>query len=613
MCGIVGIHGKYHDAWIETMNRRQIHRGPDDNGVYSDHDVSLSLAMRRLSILDLAGGAQPMRSTDGRHVIVYNGEIYNSVELRRELESAGECFSSDHSDTEVLFRLLIREGERCLPRLNGMFAFAFYDSAERKLLCGRDRFGIKPFYYTAENGQFAFASELKALLELPFVRRDIDRQALFDYLSLHFVPGSQTILQSVRRLPAGHWLKYSLGSKSIDIQRWWQFDYAPDSSVAAADWPELIREELRGAVQRWCQSDVPVAVSLSGGLDSSAITAIAAQSGMDITAYSLGFEGEGEAAWNELPLARELASSNGVRHHELVLRPEATLDALPQMVEALDEPYGGGLPSWFVFREIGGNAKVALTGTGGDEMFGNYGKWRPLEGSTFKRLLGGRVRTVSADRFRREFFERFYYFSDTAKRSVLADAGAGCRDTSDMLFERLGENSQSPLRDRVAKLDIETQLPEEFLQMTDRFSMAHSVEARTPFLDNGLADLVRRIPAEIRTNRHDLKYLLRRAVAPLLPASLLRAPKRGFVIPFGLWLRGALRPVVEQLLSPDHLRQQGYFKSDFHDRYVRPHLDGHADHTPRIWAAMMFQLWHQRFIDGVPLGTPARPARISTR
>lgn len=613
MCGIVGIHGLQEPAWIEAMNRCLVHRGPDDHGVYVDQSAGLALAMRRLAILDLAGGAQPMRSADGRYVIVYNGEIYNARELRRDLESAGERFATDHSDTEVLLRLLIREGEACLDRINGMFAFAFYDSLERKLLCARDRVGIKPFYYTVDGGRFAFASELKALLALPFVRRDIDRQALFDYLSLLYVPGEQSILASVRRLPPGHWLKYSLADRTLEVKRWWRLRYTPDRTIGAAEWPALIREELRQAVLRWSQADVPIAVSLSGGLDSSAIAAIAAQAGLDITAYSLGFEGPGEEAWNELPLARDLARKWGIRHREFVLRPEATLEALPQMVEALDEPYGGGLPSWFVFRAMGGNVKVALTGTGGDEMFGNYGKWRPLEGGPLTRWLRRRPDAIDRDRFSQDFFARSYYFPDAAKRAVLADGGETCRDTADLLYERFSAEPGIALRDGVASLDIGTQLPEEFLLMTDRFSMAHSVEARTPFLDNGMIDLVRRIPADIRTRRNDLKYLLREAVAPLLPPSLLNAPKRGFVIPFGLWLRGPLKSTVEHLLAPDRLRQQGFFTAGFYDHYVKPHLDGRADHTQRIWAAMMFQLWHQRFIEEASAGAAERGGEMLER
>jgi asparagine synthase (glutamine-hydrolysing) len=610
MCGIVGIHGLQETGWIAAMNAALVHRGPDGAGVFRDESVGLSLAMRRLAIIDLSGGAQPMRSEDGRYVLVYNGEIYNARELRENLEAAGERFTTDHSDTEVLLHLLIREGEACLERLNGMFAFAFYDSARHTLLCARDRMGIKPFYFAREGKRFAFASELKALLKLPFVSREIDRQALFDYMSLLYVPGEQSILKSVRRLPAGHWLKYSLDDGAVEIKPWWRLRYEPDASITAAEWPERIRGELHDAVKRWCISDVPIAISLSGGVDSAAIAAIAAKSGMSISAYSLGFEGPGEETWNELPLAREVVRKWRLPHHEIVLRPEAVLDALPAMVTALDEPYAGGLPSWFVFAGMGRDVKVGLTGTGGDEMFGNYGKWRPLEGGPLRRRLVGAAARVGGDRFRRAFFERFYYFGDREKRAILADAGAGCRDTADMLYERFVAMRAANVRDAAASLDISTQLPEEFLLMTDRFSMAHSVEARTPFLDNGIVELVRRVPAGLRTRRGDLKYLLREAVAPLLPPALLDAPKKGFVIPFGQWLRGPLRGVVERFLAPEQLRRQGLFAPVFYESYVRPHLQSRADHTLKVWGAMMFQFWHRCFIDGEDLGVSARKADV---
>jgi asparagine synthase (glutamine-hydrolysing) len=610
MCGIVGIHGPQQPHWIEAMNAATVHRGPDDDGLFRDVAAGLSLAIRRLAIIDIGGGVQPMRSPDGRYAIVYNGEIYNARELRQELEATGERFTTDHSDTEVLFRLLMREREACLGRLNGMFAFAFYDAKERTILCARDRTGIKPLYYVQAGSRFAFASELKALLRLPFVERDVDRQSLFDYLSLFYVPGERSILKSVRRLPAGHWLKYSLTDGGVQIAPWWRLDYEPDTATPAGEWPTRIRDELERAVRRWSLSDVPVAVSLSGGLDSSAVAAIAAHAGVEVSAYSLGFQGPGEEAWDELPLAREVARKWSLAHHEIVLRPEAVLDALPAMVTSLDEPYAGGLPSWFVFQSIGRDFKVALTGTGGDEMFGNYGKWRPMEGRSLLGWLSVARMPVERQRFRRDFFDAYYYFLDAEKRAVLADGGAGCRDTADAFYDRLAATGAANVRDAVACLDIGTQLPDEFLLMTDRFSMAHSVEARTPFLDNGFVDLVRRIPARLRTRRNDLKYLLREAVAPLLPSALLSAPKRGFVIPFGLWLRGPLRPLVEDVLAPSALRRQNLFSPEFHRRYVQPHLDGAADHTLKIWAAIMFQLWYGRFIEDAAYA-PAAPDSVA--
>lgn len=595
MCGIVGLIGSGADQPAEVarlvreMNGLQRHRGPDDRGDFLDPSVPLALAMRRLAILDVAGGRQPMASADGRHVLVYNGEIFNSPALRRELEAAGERFATDHSDTEVLLRLLIREGTAALPKLNGMFAFALYDRAAGTVLLARDRLGIKPLYYTQKGGRFAFASELKSLLALPFVGREIDRQSLYHYLSLLYVPGARSILGEVERLPPGHCLTLSLADRRVDVERWWQLRYEPVRGVSRGEWVERIRTTLDDALARWCLSDVPLAASLSGGLDSSGLVGLGQRRGLDIRTVSVGFDAPGEESWNELPLAAKVAEMWQTEHTAVTVAPEDLLDALPAMVWHLDEPYGGGLPSWMVYREMGRIVKVGLTGVGGDEMFGNYGKWRELEGSRWQRLTGQRP---GRERFRRDYFDRWHYFPDAEKRAVLADGGAGLEDTCEALWRRYGGAGAEKVRDRTARTEIETQLAEEFLLMTDRFSMAHSLEARTPFLDNAFVDLVRTIPANVRTRPRDLKGLLRDALAPVLPPELVDAPKRGFVIPLTLWLRGPLRQLTARLLAPERLARQGIFTPDLMARHVQPHLDGSHDLTSRVWGLLMFQLWH---------------------
>jgi asparagine synthase (glutamine-hydrolysing) len=599
MCGIVGIAGPQETGWIERMNAIQIHRGPDDDGVFRDPHAGVSLAMRRLAILDIAGGQQPMTSVNGRHVLVFNGEIYNAPELRTELEAKGERFETDHSDTELLLRLLIREGRRALPRLNGMFAFAFYDLAAGEILCARDRFGIKPFYYTAQAGRFAFASELKSLTTLPWVGREIDRQSLFHFMSLMYVPGEDTIFRGVHRLAPGGLLTWRLSDRTLSVERWWKRTPTANDSIPAGEWPTRIRNVFEDAVKRWSLSDVPIACSLSGGLDSSAIVGALARQGIPVKTFSVGFTGKGEEDWNELPLARAVAQKWSTEHTELVLDPAALLEDLPRMVWHLDEPYGGGLPSWLVFKAMAGAVKVGLSGTGGDELFGNYGKWSHLEDRPrwpwSRQALDAFA--PDADRFRHDFFERYYYFPDAEKRAIMESGGETCFDTSSFLFGRFNDDhGGGSARDRVAATDMATQLPEEFLMMTDRFSMAHSLEVRTPFLDNELTDLVLSVPARLRTDPKDLKGLLRRAIAPLLPAQLRRAPKKGFVIPLTRWLRGPLRPMCEDLLAPARLRAQGLFSADFRDRYLRPHLDGTADYTNRVWAMLMFQLWHDTFV-----------------
>jgi asparagine synthase (glutamine-hydrolysing) len=601
MCGIVGVHDPRSATLADTANALIAHRGPDDAGAFHAREVGLSLAMRRLAIIDIAGGAQPMSTPDGRYTIVYNGEVYNAAALRTRLEAEGERFATDHSDTEVLLRLYARRGEQCLDELNGMFAFGIYDRERRTLFCARDHAGIKPFYYFAGGGRFAFASELKALLALPFVPVELERASLFHYMSLMYVPGERTIVRGVSRLPAGHSLTYRLDDGGVSVRRWYQPVFAPDRGPSRQEWRARIRAQLDAAVQRWTISDVPVACSLSGGLDSSSIVGLLASRGQAPQTFSVGFTAPGEEAWNELPLAREVARKWGTQHHEIELRPEALLDDLLRMVWHLDEPYGGGLPSWSVFGEMSRSVKVGLTGTGGDELFGNYGKWRELErpfGWPLRRGAGGE------GAFRTAFFERYYYLSDADKKKFLAVPPA---ETAAMLYGIFQRDDTASVRDRVAALDLATQLPEEFLMMTDRFSMAFSLEARTPFLDRELMELCFSIPAELRTSRGDLKGLLREAVADLLPPQVLRAGKRGFVIPLKLWLRGTLRPVVERMLAPQRLARQELFRPGFYDSYVRSHLAGAADHTNVVWAALMFQLWHHVFVESGARAAPDYP------
>lgn len=597
MCGIVGLLGRQSDEWIDGLCGAMIHRGPDDAGVFHDRAANVTLAMHRLAIIDIADGHQPMSTADGRFTIVFNGEIFNAPALRRELEAGGVQFATDHSDTEVLLEILAREGMRALSRLNGMFAFALWDNLHQELLCARDRFGIKPLYHVTQDGQFAFASELKSLLTLPWVERTVDRRSLFHYMSLMYVPGTDTAISGVSRLPAGSWIKVKVADGSFEQGKWWTPRIGDGHTMPRSEACRRIRLGLEEAVAGWSASDVPIGCSLSGGLDSSAIVGLLASKGHKLHTYSVGFSGQGEALWNELPLARLVAERWGTQHEEIVLDPTQLLDDLMEMVWHLDEPYGGGLPSWAVFKQMSGSVKVGITGTGGDELFGNYGKWRGLERGWLRRKFTDP--SVTLERFRKHFFDRHYYLSDCLKHESVFQDFPKEYDTASWMYRDVFQQANGlSLRDRCAAVDLETQLPEEFLMMTDRFSMAHSIEARTPFLDHHLAALVLGLPAELRTSRSDLKGLLRSSIADLLPSALVNAPKRGFVIPLTIWLRGTLRPLVEMLLAPGRLSAQGLFKSEFHGRYVRPHIDGQADFTNIVWAALMFQLWHLVFIEG---------------
>jgi asparagine synthase (glutamine-hydrolysing) len=562
MCGIAGIVGRWDEALLERLGASLHHRGPDGGGVAADGDVAL--VARRLAILDLETGEQPMTSPSGRSTIVFNGEIYNAPGLRASLEREGRVFATDHSDTEVVLALWEERGAEGLRALNGMFAFALLDREAGALVLVRDRFGIKPLYYS--DAPFAFASELRTLLHVPGIGRDLDRESLFHYLSLRFVPGERSILTGVKRLPPGHLLRYDLESRVPSVQRWWKLEFGRNGD------PSELRGRLRDAVVRWTLSDVPVAVSLSGGLDSSAVTALLAESGAYVHSYSLGFAGEDD----ELPLARALAERWGTDHHEAVVDADELLDDLLQMVWALDEPYGGGLPSWYVYRFMADDVKVGLTGTGGDELFGNYRRFVPFERA--------RLRALHRDDVRRYHFEPSYYFTDEEKRALGVDG----LDTSALLQRVYDESGSSQPRDAVLYLDVATQLPDEFLHMTDRFSMAWSLETRTPFLDHELAEYVASLPPELRTDADDPKRLLREAVADLLTPAHLEAPKRGFVFPLERWLRGELRPLAERLVSREHLRAQGIFRED---------ADFLSLDAERLWPVLMFQLWHLLYVE----------------
>lgn len=543
------------------MNGAIIHRGPDDQGVYQSPDLSVSLAMRRLSILDLAGGHQPMSDGSGQIWIVFNGEIFNAPELRSRLEQQGHRFRTKNSDTEVLLHLYKEKGPSCLSELNGMFAFVIHDRRKNLVFGARDRMGIKPLYYWHSGGRFACASELKALLQLPFISRDINLQSLFHYMTLLYVPDQTSIIQGVLRLPPGHSFIFDLERHTLQLDRYWHPTFSTADDRSEDEWAEILRAQLRSAVKRWTLSDVDIACSLSGGLDSSAIVGLLAEFGnQKIKTYSLGFVGEREQSWNETDLAKQVARRWGTEHHEHFLEPQDLLKDLLTMVWHLDEPYGGGLPSWYVFREMSKDVKVALTGTGGDELFGNYGKFRAYEEDSVIRAavsfrgrhqagadvlarlaasvagltehipsscpwigkgrLFSKLPHLLGEPFGHHYYANFVYLSDEQKReSVFHITNGAVQDTASYL-QQLYDSSRSPdLRNGLVAVDFRTQLAEEFLFMTDRFSMAHSIEARVPFLDHLLVETVFSIPSSKRTKSMDLKYLFKRAVGDLFPPS----------------------------------------------------------------------------------------------
>ncbi|MDD5774557.1 MAG: asparagine synthase (glutamine-hydrolyzing) [Candidatus Omnitrophica bacterium] len=604
MCGITGFAGFTDRELLGRMNDAMIHRGPDDSGYFSDDSARVSFAMRRLAVIDLETGKQPLSNEDESVWVVANGEIFNAPELRERLISGGHRFRTRNSDVEVLLHLYEDTGPDFLHEINGMFAFVIYDKRKKLLFGCRDRIGIKPFYYALKDGKLAFASEIRPLLLLPWISRQIDFNSLYHYVSMQFVPAPRSIFCDIKKLEAGHFFIYDLASRALLIKQYWDLDVNKAQNRSRDEWREMLRARLSESVKRWTLSDVPIACSLSGGIDSSALVGLLAQSGYgDLRTYSLGFSERNERQYNELPLAAKVASRWSTKHSEFVLDSSKVLDDLNRMVRYLDEPYGGGLPSWYIFEMISRDVKVCLTGTGGDELFGNYGKWVFHENRILKYMK-------AAHSFSRFFYLKeildykkypaghYYwrYFSDAVKDDLVFSAMPAAVDKTEAFIESIWKRSGSTnARDAVAYVDFKLQLPEEHLYITDRFSMAHSVEARVPLLDHTLVEMVYHIPYNIRTRFTDQKYLFKEAVKDLIPQELMGAPKKGFRLPLNVWTTGALKPALEELLSPDYLSQQGIFSRDLYYRIVRPHIRGMIEATPQVWILFMFQLWYREY------------------
>ena len=615
ICGLVSLDGATapDPAALAAMNDTLVHRGPDSEG--SMIDGPCGLAMRRLSIIDLAGGDQPIGNEDGRIQVIQNGEIYNYRELMDELRGSGHTFST-HSDTEVLVHLYEERGPSFVEVLRGMFALAIWDARHGRLVLARDRFGIKPLYYRVADGMVSFASELKALLRQPGFSREIDPQALESFLAFNSIPAPLTIFKQARKLPPGHLLAAERGE--VRIER-----YARPRPVSADEvrtesedaLAEELRERLRDSVRAHLVSDVPVGVLLSGGVDSAALTAMAAEeSGYRVSTFSIGFE---ESSFDELDQARLVAQRYGTDHHELILRPDA-VDLLPRLVEAFDEPFGdsSALPTYLVSQLASDTVKVVLSGEGGDELFGGYYTYvadrlapRVGRAAPFLRplveLLPSSSQKVSFDYKAKRFIrgahlppvERHHawkeIFSPDAQAELLA-APAGS-DPLAIYRERFAETEGSQELARLQDLDLGIYLVDDLLVKTDRASMAHSLEARVPFLDPVVAELALALATRQKVRGFSKKRLLRKAVEPLLPREIIRGRKQGFSIPVAAWLRGDLEPFARDVLSPERIERQGCLRPEAVTRVLDDHVSGKEDLSRQIWGLLNFTLWYDRY------------------
>jgi asparagine synthase (glutamine-hydrolysing) len=621
MCGICGSYnfarGDAPDRGVlELMNASLVHRGPDAGGVHLDGPVGL--AARRLSIIDLEHGDQPMSTDDGSLAVVQNGEIINHLELRRELERDGVRFRTG-CDTEVLLHLYRRDGPEFVTQLRGMFALALWDRDERRLLLARDRFGIKPLYYEVSDGQLSFASELKALLRQPGFSREVDPEALHAFLAFNSIPAPLTIFRAARKLPPGHLLLCS-AERGPQISRFARPAPAPEGALrreGADALAEELVQRLRDSVKAHLLADVPVGVLLSGGVDSSVLAALAAEtSTARLSTFSIGFR---ERSFNELDLAREVAERYGTEHHELIVSPDVA-ELLPKLAAAFDEPFAdsSAVPTYLVSQLAASHVKVVLSGEGGDELFGGYetysadllarriGPAAARLAPLVERLPSSSAR-VSIDYRAKRFvraaalppLERHHGWKEifsAEQRSALLlpewrEAGG---DPLDPWRRRFAETAGAPLLARLQDVDLGIYLPDDLLVKTDRMSMTHSLEARVPYLDPVVSDLALALPTSLKVRGMAKKRLLRKTAASLIPESITKARKRGFSIPAAAWLRGELEPLARELLAQERTRSQGFFEPKLVARLLDDHVARREDYSRQLWGLMSFSLWAEQ-------------------
>jgi asparagine synthase (glutamine-hydrolysing) len=638
MCGIAGV--LYADparpvdpSILAAMGNSIAHRGTDGEGFWSASGVGL--VHRRLAIIDLAGGRQPLGNEDGSIQVVFNGEIYNYQGLRSDLIARGHQLRTN-SDTEVLVHLYEEEGERLVDRLRGMFAFAIWDAPRKRLLLARDRLGIKPLYFAHDGEKFLFGSELKALLAHPGVPRSVDPAALEDYLAYGMVSGERSIFRGIRKLLPGHTLLVQPGDWDRSPHRYWHVQRDPDESRSPEDWQEAIRAKVQEAVKLHLIADVPVGAFLSGGVDSSVVVASSSGSTQGaLQTFSIGFP---EESFSELPFARQVADQFHTRHTEEIVTPDA-VSLLDELAWYYDEPFAdtSAIPTFLVSRLASRHVKVVLSGDGGDEAFGGYSRYaHDLTESAIRRRLPGWFRRgvlgplarvwPKADWLPRPLRAR------TALTNLSLDPGSAYANTlalcrrplrRQLLAEQVatmlnGHESErlirtsyatAPAEDPLSGMlaaDVATVLPDDFLVKVDRASMANGLEVRPPLLDHELLELAARIPSRWKIQGKDTKHIFKRAYESSLPASVLHRPKHGFELPIDGWLRGPLCEVFESSVLRPGAVVAGLIDQVVARQLARAHQAGIGRHGNLLWAILMLARWAERFLGPAPLHRPGQ-------
>jgi len=623
VCGIAGIvhfdsSNPVSSRALQEMCDALTHRGPDDSGTYVNKGVGLG--MRRLSIIDLSTGHQPITNEDGTIWIVFNGEIYNYQELRRQLETRGHQLKTT-TDTEVIIHLYEDHGEECVHFLRGMFAFAIWDDRQQALLLARDRLGIKPLYYSQTPRRLMFASELKALLTHPETAREIDPLALNEYFTHLCVPGELSIFKAVKKLPPAHVLLYRNGQ--ADLRQYWHAQPAPDEMRTEEEWIEQLQDHLRMAVGLHLVADVPLGAFLSGGLDSGAMIALMArESAEPIRTFTVGLSFP-EGNFDEREPAKRVAERYGTQHTECLLASEIS-DIIPRVVGAFDEPFAdsSAIPNWLICRETARHVKVALSGLGGDELFGGYERYVGFRLAETYRKLPRVIRSLArrlafaapagnGSSYLLDRVKRFAAFADRPPADRYRGFFTAFDNPSDILHPDLHSSvrSQKTRYDEILRglqvhdpldlplfADLRLYLPDDLLTLTDRVSMAHSLEVRVPFLDHELVEFVAQMPARLKVRGFRKKILFRRAISAWIPPENLNRRKQGFSVPLASWLTGSLQPLLIDLVHSRECRESAWLNHNAIHRLVDDHLTGRRNHEVRLWAIICFLEWQHQYL-----------------
>jgi asparagine synthase (glutamine-hydrolysing) len=625
MCGIAGFYrcadpgepSSSEDAGLlRSMLELIRHRGPDSDGTLCER--GWALGMRRLRIIDIEGGEQPIYSEDDRYAVTFNGEIYNHVELREELQSRGVRFRT-RCDTEVVVHLFAEHGPSMLEKLNGMFALAIVDRQTRRVFLARDRLGIKPLYVARTAEHWVWGSEIKAILQHPGIERRLDAQVLPDYLYFNYVPPDQSLFEGVEQLAPGEWML--LDGQQSRRERWWDLRFESDTTLDEEQATERSLELLDDAVRLRLMSDVPFGAFLSGGIDSSAVVAsMTRHLDVPVKTFSIGFA---EDSFNELPWARQVARQFGTEHHELVVDPDVS-ELLPQMVWHSEEPTAdsSALAVYLVSQLAREHVTMVLSGDGGDEVFAGYEtynahwarrNYRRIPGWCRRRLIRPLVDAlpvgsgkISFDFKARRFVRGAELSADASHlywRSIFDDESQGelLRRASDTrAIDRTRRwFDAAPRHDPLSRMlyfDTRFYLPSDMLIKVDRMSMAHSLEARVPFLDHRLVEFVATVPSSIKFRRRRRKHLLKKGLRPSLGRELLERRKEGFNLPMHRWFRGPLRPLLHDTLAPSRLATHGLFDQGSVGRILDEHDRCAADHSFQLYSLLIFQMWHDRFV-----------------